>query len=556
MTSALAPVSFDANKFISKQSNTPSVNDAGNSFNQILAKQVDAKRANRTEQATQRTADKVTTAKQTDKPNLETKTENANELASSTKNKEELVEEIFPNTPSPILVLAIHVDEPLQANDIGSIEEKGINSLSNVSDLVRNVSRKLTTSNASDGDELKAPTTKTGERSVFETLTEASAATKIPAKNKEETIEETFPNAPLPIITPVGDINNLLRTDDKGSAEEIDVNSIVNSDETAVTVDAQLAGALAIDTNTLRVLTAKNNVADLGNQSILPPVTTDVATLGLNELAKTNAINESIVTSQASAKDAELIEAANGSFLTALTKANQNSTSPPYSKVEVDAKTDTRNEALATTAEQKEKGLLDNAQLKFGGAQESKDLAQAANSAANNQITPSHFQTIAQQVVAHGSQEQIQQSEHLAPNVGTRAWDQAIGQKVIWLVAGGQQSAELTLNPPDLGPLQVVLKVSDDHLTADFSASQAEVREALESALPKLRQILNDAGIQLSGFSVNSQASQQQNQFTQNQSSNSLRRSANAETDSSVSSVSNVARDKVFTKVGLVDTFA
>jgi flagellar hook-length control protein FliK len=99
-------------------------------------------------------------------------------------------------------------------------------------------------------------------------------------------------------------------------------------------------------------------------------------------------------------------------------------------------------------------------------------------------------------------------STHLAPRVGSPAWDQAVGQKVVWMVAGGQQSAELTLNPPDLGPLQVVLSINNDQANASFTSAQPEVRAALESAMPKLRQMMDDAGISLTGFSVNSQASQ------------------------------------------------
>jgi flagellar hook-length control protein FliK len=94
--------------------------------------------------------------------------------------------------------------------------------------------------------------------------------------------------------------------------------------------------------------------------------------------------------------------------------------------------------------------------------------------------------------------------DKLSPQVGTPAWDQAVGQKVIWLSAGGLQSATLTLNPPDLGPLQVVLSVSNDQTNVAFTAAQPEVRQALESALPKLREILSEAGIQLGNTSVGS----------------------------------------------------
>ena len=96
-----------------------------------------------------------------------------------------------------------------------------------------------------------------------------------------------------------------------------------------------------------------------------------------------------------------------------------------------------------------------------------------------------------------------QAAEMLAPRVGSQGWDQALGQKVVWMVSSDVQSASLTLNPPDLGPLQVVLHVSDNQATANFTAAQPEVRHALESALPKLREMLGDAGIQLSQANVN-----------------------------------------------------
>jgi flagellar hook-length control protein FliK len=101
-------------------------------------------------------------------------------------------------------------------------------------------------------------------------------------------------------------------------------------------------------------------------------------------------------------------------------------------------------------------------------------------------------------------------SDHIAPRVGTPGWDQAVAQKVSWMVAGDQQSASLTLNPPDLGPLQVVLNVTNSQADAAFTAAQPEVRQALEDALPRLREMLSDAGIQLGQATVSSGAPNQQ----------------------------------------------
>lgn len=454
MTSAIAPVSFDANKFISKQSNTPSVNDAGNSFNQILAKQVDAKRANRSEQSNQRTGDKVTTPKPSDKVNTETKSENATEAASATKDQDETIDETFSNAASPIIALVEGINRPQEAIDTGS--EEG---------------------------------------------------------------------------------------------------SLVKSDETSLAVEAQLAGALASSANSIRELVKSESNGDTNNRNALPSGASLDLSAQPNESIEANAIKVSISASEASAKITESNDTTSAGFLNALEKASQNSAASEHNKLETDAKADAKSDALANTAQLKEKSLLGSVQSKLSSEHELKDAPQASNDAASIEPTFSHFQTIAQQAVSHANPA-IAQAEHLAPTVGTRAWDQALGQKVIWLVAGGEQSAELTLNPPDLGPLQVILKVNDDQLTADFSANQAAVRDALESALPKLRQILNDAGIQLSGFSVNSQAPQQQNQFLQHQSPQSFGRSASAESNNALGAVSNTDQTKVLAKVGLVDTFA
>ena len=102
------------------------------------------------------------------------------------------------------------------------------------------------------------------------------------------------------------------------------------------------------------------------------------------------------------------------------------------------------------------------------------------------------------------------QSNKLAPQVGSPGWDQALGQKVVWMVQGAQQTATLTLNPPDLGPMQVTLNVSNNQATANFTAHQPEVRHALEAAMPRLREMLNDAGIQLGQSNVSAGTQQQQ----------------------------------------------
>ena len=99
--------------------------------------------------------------------------------------------------------------------------------------------------------------------------------------------------------------------------------------------------------------------------------------------------------------------------------------------------------------------------------------------------------------------------DKLTPAVGTPAWDQALGQKIVWMAQGGEQSATLTMNPPDLGPMQVVLSVTNNQATVDFTAAQPEVRAALEAALPRLREMMSESGVQLGQANVSAGSQQQ-----------------------------------------------
>ncbi len=110
--------------------------------------------------------------------------------------------------------------------------------------------------------------------------------------------------------------------------------------------------------------------------------------------------------------------------------------------------------------------------------------------------------------------------------VGTRGWDGEFGDKVVWMVGHQQQRAELVLNPPALGRVEVTLSMTGDQANASFTSANPAVRDALEAALPRLREILADAGINLGQAHVGSESS---NQYANKQENwdNPARRSGN-----------------------------
>ncbi|MBU0688765.1 MAG: flagellar hook-length control protein FliK [Gammaproteobacteria bacterium] len=94
-------------------------------------------------------------------------------------------------------------------------------------------------------------------------------------------------------------------------------------------------------------------------------------------------------------------------------------------------------------------------------------------------------------------------------------WADDFSQKVTWMATQRSQSAQLHLNPAQLGPLEVSLKLNGDQATVQFTSAHAAVREAIEQSIPRLRDMLADSGISLGNTTVSDQAPREQQQREQ-----------------------------------------
>lgn len=101
--------------------------------------------------------------------------------------------------------------------------------------------------------------------------------------------------------------------------------------------------------------------------------------------------------------------------------------------------------------------------------------------------------------------------------VGTAGWGNEFAQKVMWIAGDKQQSAELHLNPPELGPLSIRLAIDDDQASAVFLSAHSEVREAIQAALPRLREVLAESGIALGNASVTADSPREGSAFDRRQ---------------------------------------
>ncbi len=68
----------------------------------------------------------------------------------------------------------------------------------------------------------------------------------------------------------------------------------------------------------------------------------------------------------------------------------------------------------------------------------------------------------------------------------------------------GLDRAEITVTPPEMGPIRIELSLNGEQASVAFSATQPDTRTAIEQSLPLLRSMLSEQGLQLADSSVGS----------------------------------------------------
>lgn len=90
----------------------------------------------------------------------------------------------------------------------------------------------------------------------------------------------------------------------------------------------------------------------------------------------------------------------------------------------------------------------------------------------------------------------------IATPIQQQQWGADLGNRVMWMVKQDVQTADIKLNPPHLGPLEVRVSMANDAVSVTFSSHHATVRDALDAAMPRLRDMLMDNGLQLANANV------------------------------------------------------
>jgi flagellar hook-length control protein FliK len=108
-------------------------------------------------------------------------------------------------------------------------------------------------------------------------------------------------------------------------------------------------------------------------------------------------------------------------------------------------------------------------------------------------------------LVEQPSTSPLAQAMRMQVSFGNAQWSEALAERAAWLASQQIHSADIQLDPPELGPLQVRISVHQDQAVVSFVSANPQVREALDQSMARLRDLLQEQGMQLVDAGVSDQ---------------------------------------------------
>ena len=93
--------------------------------------------------------------------------------------------------------------------------------------------------------------------------------------------------------------------------------------------------------------------------------------------------------------------------------------------------------------------------------------------------------------------------------LGDSEWNGELAGRVNLMVKNGVHEAKLQLSPAELGRLEIKISTDGDQAKVLFTVQNAAAREAIEQAMPRLRDMLEQSGLQLGHSEVADQSQPQ-----------------------------------------------
>jgi flagellar hook-length control protein FliK len=134
-------------------------------------------------------------------------------------------------------------------------------------------------------------------------------------------------------------------------------------------------------------------------------------------------------------------------------------------------------------------------------------LAQNSNSAMTDTKLPAAFNSVLNNQVSSTSAVKAEVPVlDIQPSIQNSAWSRVMTSRVIWMAKERVQEASLKLNPAQLGQVEVKLNMQNDQANVSFVTQTAATRDALEQAIPRLRESFAQNGLELTNADVSQQS--------------------------------------------------
>ena len=84
-----------------------------------------------------------------------------------------------------------------------------------------------------------------------------------------------------------------------------------------------------------------------------------------------------------------------------------------------------------------------------------------------------------------------------------------VHERINMMMAKNLKYVDIRLDPPELGKIQIKLSINQDQASVQFTVNNPQTRDIVEQAMPRLREMLQQQGLQLAQSSVQQESSQQ-----------------------------------------------
>ncbi|WP_111976687.1 flagellar hook-length control protein FliK [Algibacillus agarilyticus] len=136
----------------------------------------------------------------------------------------------------------------------------------------------------------------------------------------------------------------------------------------------------------------------------------------------------------------------------------------------------------------------------------------SAQDAKNTQAQVIHQVNRSEVTLADKSLQKQMQTLKEVPLHDKQASAETINENVKYLINSRVQSAEIRLDPPELGQMQIKINMNGDQASVSIVVQNPQAKEMLDQAVPRLREMLENAGIQLGESNIEQRNGQQAKQ--------------------------------------------